>query len=79
MVKEKNNNSDMKINREKVKVLMNKYCEGNCHRFARELGVQPAHLHRFLNTSVGGGKKIVFGIIKFCREKRLDFNDYIED
>ncbi len=65
----------MKLNREKVSELMNNYCAGNYNRFGRELGVDPAHLHRFIKTGVGGGKKIVFGIIKFCKEKNIDSND----
>ncbi len=65
----------MKVNRNKVYELMNKYCAGNYNRFGRELGVDPAHLHRFLKTGVGGGKKIVFGILKFCKSKNLDFSD----
>ncbi len=67
----------MKLDREKIYELMNKYCQGNYNRFGREMGVDPAHLHRFIKTGVGGGKKVVFGIIKFCNERRLDINDYI--
>ncbi len=68
----------MQLNRFKILQMMEIYCAGNYNRFGRETGVDPAHLHRFLNTGVGGGKKIVFGIIKFCREKGLDFNRYVD-
>lgn len=68
----------MEIKRDKVMELMKTYCEGNYNRFAREMGVDPAHLHRFLNTGVGGGKKIISGIIKFCREKNINEFDYFD-
>lgn len=68
----------MKIKRQKATELMNTYCAGNYTRFARELGVDPSQLYRFLSTGVGGGKKLAGGIIKFCKEKGLDFEEYIE-
>ncbi len=68
----------MKAKREKVAELMSIYCEGNYNRFARELSIDPSHLHRFITTGVGGGKKLVGAIIKFCKEKELNFEEYIE-
>ena len=68
----------MKINREKVNDLVEEYCAGNCNRFAREVGVDAAHMYRFLKTGVGGGKKVVLGLIKFCKSKSLNFEEYIE-
>ncbi len=57
---------------------MNQYYNGNYSRFAKDLGVDISQLHRFLTTGVGGGKKILGAIIKFCINKGLDFEDYIE-
>ena len=68
----------MQANRDKVIELMNKYCGGNYNRFSRELKVDPSHLHRFLKTGIGGGKKLVGAIIKFCKENGLNFEEYIE-
>jgi hypothetical protein len=67
----------MELKRDKVFELMNEYCYGNYNRFARNLGVDPAHLYRFLNTGVGGGKKLVGAVIKFCRDNSLDFETYV--
>ncbi len=64
--------------REKMMALMKEYCRGNYNQFSRELGVDPAHLHRFLNTGVGGGKKIIFGLIDFCEKNRLDYKNYMD-
>ena len=68
----------MQLNRDKVIELMNKYYGGNYNRFSRKLQVDPSHLHRYLKTGIGGGKKIVGAIIKFCKENGLNFEDYIE-
>ena len=67
----------MEVNRKKVHDLMNTNCAGNYNRFARELGVDPSHLYRFLNTGVGGGKKILMSVMKYCKVNGLDFDDYI--
>ncbi|NJD04133.1 MAG: hypothetical protein FIA99_16420 [Ruminiclostridium sp.] len=67
----------MEVNREKVFDLMNSHCAGNYNRFARELGVDPSHLYRYLNTGVGGGKKILMSVMKYCKTNRLDFEEYI--
>lgn len=68
----------MTANRDKAYELMKTYCADNYNRFARELGVDPSHLHRFLTTGVGGGKKLVGAIMKFCIQKQLNFEEYIE-
>lgn len=68
----------MKGNREKTMELMQTYCEGNYNRFARELEVDPSHLHRFITTGVGGGKKLVGAVIRFCKLKSLNFEEYID-
>lgn len=68
----------MEAKREKIFELMEQYCNGNYNRFAKELGVDPSHLYRFLTTGVGGGKKILGSILKFCKGKSLDFDDYID-
>ncbi len=75
----KKNRRGIKINREKVySELFFKYCGGNYTLFARELSVDPSHLHRFLTKNVGGGKKLMWGIILFCKRRNLDFEGYIE-
>lgn len=68
----------MKAKRDEVFQLMRTYCNGSYNRFARELEVDPAHLYRYLNTGVGGGKKIIGAVIRFCRKNQLDFEEYIE-
>lgn len=67
----------MELKREKIYELMTTYCSGNYNRFGRELNVDPSHLYRYLNSGIGGGKKLTGAIIKFCKLKELDFEDYI--
>ncbi len=67
----------MEVNRCKVQELMKTKCAGNYNRFARELGVDPSHLYRYLNTGIGGGKKILMSIMKYCKLNGLDFDEYI--
>jgi len=59
-----------RLNREKIRELMNSRYMGNYNRFSRELGVDPAHLYRFLNTGIGGGKKIIFSLMNYCEKKQ---------
>jgi len=66
----------MEINREKLMELMNQYCNGNYNRFGRELNIDPSHLYRFLKTGVGGGKKLAGAVIRFCKSKNLDYEQY---
>jgi hypothetical protein len=68
----------MELKRDKIFELMKKYCAGNYNRFARELKIDPSHLYRFLNTGVGGGKKIVGALMRFCKEKNLEFEEYVD-
>ena len=66
----------MEVNRHKIRDLMKAKCEGNYNRFARSRR-GPSHLYRFLNTGVGGGKKILMSVMKYCKTNGLDFEDYI--
>ncbi len=68
----------MMLRRDKVIELMNTYCGGNYNQFARELGVPVSNLYNFMQTSYGGGTKMIGAVARFCKEKGLDFEDYIE-
>jgi hypothetical protein len=68
----------MRANKEKLELLMKKYCCGNYNRFARELGIDPSHLYRYINSGVGGGKKLIGAVMKFCIKNQLDFEEYVE-
>lgn len=67
-----------RINREKMYELMQRHCHGNYNMFGRELGVDPAHLYRFLNTGVGGGKKMIFALMEYCERRHISFADYFD-
>lgn len=67
-----------RINREKMFELMKERCHGNYNLFGRQLGIDPAHLHRFLNTGVGGGKKMIIALIKYCEQHHLNFTQFFD-
>lgn len=67
-----------RINREKMLELMQSQCRGNYNLFGRQLGVDPAHLYRFLNTGVGGGKKMLFALIEYCDQHHLNFKQFLD-
>jgi len=68
----------MKPSADKMAVLMDDYFEGNYHKFARKLELDPSHLYRFINNGIGGGSKMLGALYKLCIEKGLKFEDYIE-
>jgi hypothetical protein len=67
-----------RLSKEKMMELMKIQCSGNYNRFGRELGVDPAHLYRFLNTGVGGGKKMIFGLMDFCDKNNLNYRTFFD-
>jgi len=68
----------MNINRSRVMQLINTEYGGNFTRFSKDLGIDISHVHRCLTTGVGGGKKVIGAIIKYCKNKGLDFEEFIE-
>lgn len=67
-----------KLSQHKMMELMKSHCNSNYNQFSRELGVDPAHLHRFLNTGIGGGKKMILGLIDYCEKNSLNYKNYFE-
>lgn len=68
----------IRLSPSKMQELMKTRCQGNYNQFSRELGVDPAHLYRFLNTGVGGGKKIIFSLMDYCERNNLDYKKYLD-
>jgi hypothetical protein len=68
----------MKLKRDKVNELLQIYFNGKNSKFADAIGVEDAHLRTYIRTEVGDGRVLIGGIIKFCKEKELSIEDYIE-
>ena len=68
----------MKVKRDKVFELMDTYYKGNFSAFARALELDTSHMYKCMNFGLGGGKKVLGAVIKFCKEKGLDYEYYIE-
>lgn len=68
----------MYLNKEKLVNLMVEKCDGNYNAFARELEVNVAHLHRFINTKESvAGPKLLGAVARYCEKLGLDYRDYI--
>lgn len=68
----------MYLDKVKLLDLMNRESEGNYNAFARVIGVNVAHLHRFLNNAESAaGPKLLGAVARYCEERKLDYRDYI--
>lgn len=68
----------MEVKVDKLNGLMSARYNGNYNRFARDLQVDPSHLYRYINGGVGGGKKLIGAVIKYCIKNEIDFEEYVE-
>lgn len=68
----------MELIREKVIELMNTHGTGTYNGFARLLGLPVSNLHTYMTTGYGGGRKIISAVMRFCIEKGLNPEDYID-
>jgi hypothetical protein len=68
---------NMKVDAEKLFTLMKERCNGNYNKFARELQIDPSHLYRYMNNGIGGGRKFIGAVIRYCRANGIDFGEYI--
>jgi hypothetical protein len=74
----------MYVNKKKLRELMIlktgnlKYINGNYHRFAKQLGVDVAQLHRVMNHPAhNAGPKFLSKLVRYCQKEKLDFQEYI--
>lgn len=68
----------MYLNKVMILDLMNEECEGNYNAFARLIGVNVAHLHRFINNAESAaGPKLLGAVARYCESRNLDYRDYI--
>lgn len=68
----------LEINKNKIRELMNNYCNGNYTAFARALNLNVAHVYRTLNNSSSkAGGKFLGAIISFCEKHKLNYKEYI--
>mgnify|MGYP003611624885 CR=1 FL=1 len=67
----------MRLNKLKVRELMDTYANGRYREFARLLGIDVAQVHRTLGGTAEAGPKFLGALMTFCAAHELDFNDYI--
>jgi hypothetical protein len=68
----------LKLKKDKVQEILKSDFYNNYHRFASALDVDASQLHKYIKHEVGGGKKLIGAIAKFCQKNELDFQEYIE-
>ena len=66
----------VKINIDAVNELLKEDFYGNYNAFSRELDVDASHLHRYLRTGIGGGRKIAVALLSYCARKQKDYTKY---
>lgn len=67
----------MYLNKKKLKALMATNADNNYHKFARQLGVDVAQIHRILNTNSQAGPKFLGRFKTYCDQININFEDYI--
>jgi hypothetical protein len=68
----------MRLRKDKVIELMNTQFKGNYNQFSKTLGLDVGHLHKYLIKDIGGGKKLIGAVMKYCRDNGLDVFEYVE-
>jgi hypothetical protein len=68
----------LKLKRDKVNELQQIYFNGNNSKFAEAIGINHTYLQLFLSTGIGDCRILIVSIYKFCKEKELNFVDYVE-
>lgn len=61
----------------KLRKLLKEKADGNYRQLARELDVDPAQLHRIINSESIAGPKFLGKLMVYCKNHNLDFNNYI--
>ncbi|NLV16068.1 MAG: XRE family transcriptional regulator [Syntrophomonadaceae bacterium] len=67
----------MYLNKKKIRTLMVTKADNNYHKFAHQLGVNVAQLHRILNTNSQAGPKFLGRFKSYCDDAHISFEDYI--
>jgi hypothetical protein len=68
---------ELVINREVLSAHIKRECTYMAH-FAHKLGMCPAHLYKFMNTGIGGGRIVWAKLYYYCKANNLNFDDFLE-
>lgn len=67
----------MYLDKRKLIDYMNSRFEGNYSKFAKELKVEVAQLHRIINTGSQAGTVFLGRLHTFCKNSDIQFEDFI--
>jgi len=65
------------IRKDRLRDLMKEHGNNSYHYFARILGVEVAQLHRILNHNSEAGAKFLGCLMRFCKKRGLNFEEYV--
>ena len=61
-----------------VKEYMQRYFANNYHHFAKEIGIDKSHLHRFVNHNIGCGARLIMGLYGLCEIYGWDYKSFLK-
>ncbi|GGA32038.1 XRE family transcriptional regulator [Psychrobacillus lasiicapitis] len=67
----------MYLNKGILEKYMKDNYDGSYRKFARDLQVEPAQLHRILNSEAQAGVVFLGRLHNFCKSKNIDYNQFI--
>lgn len=68
----------MKITKEAIKILVDEQFDGNFNKCARNLDLAPSTICRVANGNSKAGIKAITNIIKYCNDKNINYERYID-
>jgi len=68
----------MNTTKEAIKKLVDEQFDGNFNKCARNLELAPSTIWRIVNGSGKAGIKVITNVIKYCNEKDINYERYID-
>lgn len=68
----------MKTTKEAIKKLVDEQFDGNFNKCARNLDLAPSTICRVANGNSQAGIKVITNIIKYCNNKNIDYERYVD-
>lgn len=67
----------MEMSKEGLKKFINEHFDDKNNQCARSLGLAPSTVSRIVNGTNKAGIKVITNVIKYCNEKDIKYDEYI--
>ncbi len=67
----------MNMTKEAIKKLVNEQFDGSYNKCARNLSLAPSTVCRIANGTSKAGIKVITSVMKYCSEKDINYDKYI--